>query len=74
MTGGMPTAARMTERGLTLLNDDKSQEAIDQFTKALALQADYGPAWGGRAEAYAKLGRNAEAAEDRPRLESINAT
>ena len=74
MTGGMPTAARMTERGLGLFNQGQPQEAIDQFTKAIALQADYGPAWEGRAEAYAKLGRNEEAAEDRRRLEAINST
>ncbi|MCH8280183.1 MAG: hypothetical protein J4O03_04225 [Chloroflexi bacterium] len=74
MTGGMPTAARMTERGLGLFDQGKPQEAIDQFTKAMALQADYGPALEGRAEAYAKLGRNEEAAEDRRRLEAINAT
>ena len=74
MSGGVPTAARMTERGLGLFNQGKPQEAIDQFTKAIALQADYGPAWEGRAEAYEKLGRNEEAGEDRRRLEAINAT
>ena len=74
MTGGMPTAARMTERGLGMFNEGQPQQAIDQFTKAIALQADYGPALEARAEAYAKLGRNEEAAEDRRRLEAINAT
>lgn len=68
---GAPTAASMTERGLALFNQGRFQEAIDQFTKAIALDPKYKLAWAHRAEAYAKLGRGTEAAEDRRRLEAI---
>ena len=69
---GIPTAPRMTERGIQLFNLGRTQEAIDQFTKAIALDADYKEAWERRAEAYATLGRDGEAAEDRRRLNAIN--
>jgi hypothetical protein len=68
---GMPTAANMTERGLALFNQGRFQEAIDQFTKAIALDPQYVLAWAHRAEAYAQLGRGTEAAEDRRRLEAL---
>lgn len=71
---GIPTAAGMTERGLGLFKQGRVQESIDQFTKALALDPNYTPAWEQRAEAYARLGRNKEAAEDRRRLKAINAS
>ena len=69
--GPAPTAAVMTARGEALLNEGRLQEAIDQFTKAIALNAKYRRAWSLRAEAYDKLGRNQEAAEDLRRLEAI---
>ena len=69
---GIPTAPRMTERGIRLFNLGRTQEAIDQFTKAIALDADYKEAWERRAEAYASLGRDGEAAEDRRSLNAIN--
>ena len=53
----LPTAAGMTERGVALFNQGRIQEAIDQFTKAIALDPNYVDAWAGRAEAYAQLGR-----------------
>ena len=65
------TAESFTERGVSLLDQGRIQEAIDQFTKAIALNARYRPAWSRRAEAYDKLGRNREAAEDLRRLEAI---
>jgi hypothetical protein len=69
-----PTAAVMTERGVRLFNQGRTQEAIDQFTKAIALDATYIEAWAKRAEAYALLGRGDQAAEDQRRLDSLNAS
>ena len=69
---GPPTAPGMTERGIGLFNLGRTQEAIDQFTKAIALDANYKEAWERRAEAYATLGRDGEAEEDRRRLNAIN--
>ena len=69
-----PTASAMTERGVRLFNQERIQEAIDQFTKAIALDANYIEAWAKRAEAYALLGRGDQAAEDRRRLDSLNAS
>ena len=69
-----PTASAMTERGVRLFNQGRTQEAIDQFTKAIALDANYTEAWAKRAEAYALLGRGDQAAEDRRRLDSLNAS
>ena len=50
-----PTADGMTERGVRLYNQGRIQEAIDQFTKAIALDPNYVQAWARRAEAYARL-------------------
>lgn len=69
-----PTAAMMTARGIGRLNDGRIQEAIDQFTKAIALDPNYLEAWELRAEAYAKQGRGEEAAEDRRRIQGLNAS
>jgi Tfp pilus assembly protein PilF len=69
----MPTAASMTERGVRLFNQGRIQESLDQFTKAIALDPNHVDAWARRAEAYARLGRGAEAAEDRRRFETLNA-
>jgi tetratricopeptide (TPR) repeat protein len=66
-----PTAAGMTERGLALITQGKVQEAIDQFTKAIALDPGYLAAWQRRAEAYQRLGRPKEAAEDIRRLQAL---
>ena len=65
------TAESLTDRGVSLFDEGRVQEAIDQFTKAIALNARYRRAWSLRAEAYDKLGRNQEAAEDLRRLEAI---
>ena len=69
---GPPTATGMTERGMRLFNLGRTQEAIDQFTKAIALDADFKEAWAGRADAYVALGREEEAAEDQRHLNTIN--
>ena len=71
---GIPTAAGMTEWGIDLFNLGRVQESIDQFTKAIALDPNFKMAWERRAEAYAKLGRGEQAAEDRRRLRALNAT
>ena len=71
---GVPTAAGMTEWGIDLFNLGRVQESIDQFTKAIALDPNFKMAWKRRAEAYAKLGRGEQAAEDRRRLRALNAT
>ncbi|PKB82807.1 MAG: hypothetical protein BZY88_03620 [SAR202 cluster bacterium Io17-Chloro-G9] len=70
---GLPTAANMTERGIWLFNQGRIQESIDQFTKAIALDSNFKEAWEHRAEAYSRLGRGEQAAEDRRRLQAINA-
>ena len=69
-----PTAAAMTERGNGFFNEGRIQEAIDQFTKAIALDPSFGEAFERRAEAYAKQGRGEQAAEDRRRLQGLNAS
>ena len=62
------TAAGLTERGVSLITQDRVQEAVDQFTKAIALDPDYRPAWAKRAEAYLRLGLSQKAEEDQRRL------
>ena len=66
-----PTAANMTERGINLFSQGRFQEAIDQFTKAIALDPKYRLAWERRAEAYGRLGRAERAAADKQQLEAI---
>ena len=65
------TAAGMTELGLSLFNQGRVREAVDQFTKAIALDPRYREAWANRARAYSELGLNEKAAEDRQQLEGI---
>ena len=68
----IPTAVSLTNRGIERLNEGRVQESIDQFTKALAMDPKYAEAWERRAEAYAQMGRNYEADEDRRRLATID--
>ena len=70
--GIAPTAAVMTSRGIERYDEGKYQEAIDQFTKAIALDPNYADAWQRRAEAYAQLGRSEQAAEDRRHLQGLD--
>ena len=65
------TAAGMTESGLALFNQGRVREAVDQFTKAIALDPRYREAWANRARAYTQLGLNDKAAADRQQLEAI---
>ena len=66
-----PTAANLTERGVSLFNQGRYQEAIDQFTKAIALDSNYREAWERRAEAYGKMGRPERQKADQRRLEAF---
>jgi Tfp pilus assembly protein PilF len=61
----------MTERGINLFSQGRFQEAVDQFTKAIALDPKYRLAWERRAEAYGRLGRAERAAADKQQLEAI---
>ena len=70
--GPAPTAAVMTARGEALLSEGKLQEAIDQFTKAIALDPKHREAFERRAEAYAKQGRDERAEEDYRRVQALN--
>ena len=65
------TAAGMTELGLSLFYQGRVREAVDQFTKAIALDPRYREAWANRAKAYSELGLNEKAAADRQQLEAI---
>ena len=47
----------MTARGAALLSEGRLQEAIDQFTKAIALDPKHREAFERRAEAYTQQGR-----------------
>ncbi len=70
--GVAPTAAVMVSRGIERFDAGKYQEAIDQFTKAIALDPNYADAWQRRAEAYVQLGRPQQAAEDRRHLQGLD--
>lgn len=65
------TASAMTEAGLTLFNQGRVREAVDQFTKAIALDPRYREAWENRAKAYDQLGLSDKAAADQAQLEAI---
>ena len=65
------TASAMTEAGLTLFNQGRVREAVDQFTKAIALDPRYRDAWANRAKAYSELGLSDKAAADQAQLEAI---
>lgn len=67
------TAAGFTNLGLQLTGEGKFQEAVDQFTKAIALDSLYAEAWAGRAEAYRQLGLGSKADEDERQLQSLPA-
>ena len=69
--GEAPTAPTMVSRGLERFNEGKFQEAIDQFTKAIALDPDYAEAWERRSEAYSQLGRSQQAEDDRQHLRGL---
>ena len=65
------TASGMTEAGLSLSNQGRFREAVDQFTKAIALDPRYREAWANRAKAYSELGLLDKADADQRQLEAI---
>ena len=71
--GPAPTAEVMTARGAALLSEGRLQEAIDQFTKAIALDPKHREAFERRAEAYTKQGRGERAEEDYRQIQALNA-
>ena len=71
--GPAPTAEGMTARGAVLLSEGKLQEAIDQFTKAIALDSRHREAFERRAQAYSRQGREDRAEEDLQQLRALNA-
>ena len=71
--GPAPTAEVMTARGAALLSEGKLQEAIDQFTKAIALDPKHREAFERRAEAYTQQGRGERAEEDYRQVQALNA-
>ena len=70
--GPAPTAEVMTARGAVLLSEGKLQEAIDQFTKAIALDPKHREAFERRAEAYTQQGRGERAEEDYRQIQALN--
>ncbi|MDD2791002.1 MAG: TIGR03032 family protein [Sulfurimonas sp.] len=56
-------AAPLFEKGTDLFNENKKEEAIEEFKKALAIQSDYLPATFNMAVALGDLGRYDEALE-----------
>ena len=71
--GPAPTAETMTARGAVLLSEGRLQEAIDQFTKAIALDPKHREAFERRAEAYTQQGRGERAEEDYRQIQALNA-
>ena len=71
--GPAPTAEGMTARGAALLSEGRLQEAIDQFTKAIALDPKHKEAFERRAEAYTRQGRGERAEEDYRTVQALNA-
>ena len=71
--GPAPTAEVMTARGAVMLSEGRLQEAIDQFTKAIALDPKHREAFERRAEAYTKQGRGERAEEDYRQIQALNA-
>ncbi len=71
--GPAPTAEAMTARGAALLSEGRLQEAIDQFTKAIALDPKHREAFERRAEAYTQQGRGERAEEDYRQIQGLNA-
>ena len=69
--GPAPTAVGMTARGADLLHEGKLQEAIDQFTKAIALDPTFPDAFRQRAEAFSRQGRQDRADEDNRQAQSL---
>lgn len=60
-----------TDRGITLLDQGQTSQAIDQFTKALGLDSNYRQALENRIRAYEILGQSVLVAQDKLRLDRL---
>ena len=54
------------------MSEGRLQEAIDQFTKAIALDPKHMEAFKRRAEAYTKQGRGERAEEDYRQIQALS--
>ena len=65
------TAAGFTDLGIKLSEEGRHREAIDQFTKSIALDSKYALAWEKRAESYKILGLNDKSSQDLDHLKGL---
>ena len=65
------TAAGFTDLGIRLSEEGRHREAIDQFTKSIALDSKYALAWEKRAESYKILGLNDKSCQDLDHLKGL---
>lgn len=65
------TAAGFTDLGIKLSVEGRHREAIDQFTKSIALDAQYALAWEKRAASYQVLGLNEKSSQDLEHLKGL---
>ena len=68
------TAMGFTDLGLTLSKQGRFRESIDQFTKAIALNSNYIPAWENRAESYKVLGLLEKSLSDTSQVEQLRSS
>jgi tetratricopeptide (TPR) repeat protein len=60
---GGRSAISLMNKGLTLFQTDRLDEAIAAFDEALSIDAEFYPAWANKGAALAKAGRSSEAIE-----------
>jgi tetratricopeptide (TPR) repeat protein len=60
---GDRSAISLMNKGLTLFQTDRLDEAIAAFDEALSIDAEFYPAWANKGAALAKAGRSSEAIE-----------
>ena len=65
------TAVGFTDLGIKLSEEGRHREAIDQFTKSIALDSKYTLAWEKRAESYKILGLNDKSSQDLDHLKGL---
>jgi tetratricopeptide (TPR) repeat protein len=65
------TPVVFTDRGITLLDQGQTSQAIDQFTKALGLDSNYIQALENRIRAYEILGHSDLVTQDKLRLDRL---
>jgi len=66
------TPVVFTDRGITLLDQGQTSQAIDQFTKALGLDSNYIQALENRIRAYEILGHSDLVTQDKLRLDRLS--